>query len=121
MALTRDQRRAMERSIHRMNTRQTQAMHRPDGPVPMTPDTTEGFAPEGTLSEAERLPDDLNLGVEAETLDARVKAVTMPDEAKVRRAAGTMWWAAQSPAIADDQRERLLEARDMVLQESALA
>ncbi|QHB37813.1 hypothetical protein I5G63_gp072 [Mycobacterium phage Imvubu] len=107
MALTRDQRRAMERSMARMRERQHAAAIRPTSPVPadapvLTPDANEGFAPEGVMRE-----------------EAPAPAGPPPD--KVRRVAGTMWWAAQSPAIADDQRERILEARDVVLQEAASA
>lgn len=44
-----------------------------------------------------------------------------PARKVVEHVASRMWWAAQAPAIADDQRERLLAARATVLSESALA
>lgn len=104
MALTRDQRRAMERSLERMaHRRQANAVRATapihDGKVVPITATPEGFAPEGTISEAS----------------------ATPSRKAVEHVAGRMWWAAQSPAIADDQRDRLLAARDTVLRESALA
>lgn len=109
----------------RMRERQHAAAIRPTSPVPaVAPEADplpEADADGVTIVPPERLPDDLNLGVDEETVAARVKAAAVPPPDKVRRAAGAMWWAAQSPVIAEDQRAKLLEARATVLQEAALA
>ncbi|QWY84416.1 hypothetical protein SEA_KNOCKER_74 [Mycobacterium phage Knocker] len=98
MALTRDQRRQMERSLARMKHRREAKAARPATPVPVV------AAPDAD-------------GVTI--VDPPAPAA--PSRKAVEHVAGRMWWAAQSPGIADDQRDRLLSARDTVLKESALA
>ena len=111
MALTRDQRRAMERSLSRMRQRREHNEQRQAARLPMTPANTEGFAPEGRMSEAD---------ADGVTI-VDPPASRTPSRGAVEHVASRMWWAAQSPVIAEDQRAKLLRARDTVLQESALA
>lgn len=96
----------------RMRERQHAAELRPASPVP-GPDT-------GPLPMPQADADGVTIVDPAPELTTAVKAVTGPSPAMIQRAVGTMWWAAQSPAIGEDQRERLLEARATVLQENAL-
>ena len=96
----------------RMRERQHAAELRPATPVP---------APEVPAPLPAADADGVTIVPDVMPHPDQVRALVTPPADQVRRAAGTMWWAAQSPAIADDQRERLLEARAQVLQESALA
>lgn len=96
----------------RMRERQHAAALRPATPVP-GPDT-------GPLPMPEVDADGVTIVDPMPELTERVKARVGPSEQMIQRAVGTMWWAAQSPAIAEDQRARLLEARATVLQENAL-
>lgn len=95
----------------RMRERQHAAALRPSSPVPAeVPGPDTGPLPTPDADGVVVLPD-----VPA------LKAATGPTAEQVARVAGSLFWAAQSPAVADTERDKLLEARAQVLQEAALA
>lgn len=97
MPLTRDQRRAMERSLARMNQRQSKR-------AAVGQIVAAGVSPEADIERAVGAP-----------------AITAPNADAINSVAGRLWWHAQNPNIRDDQRDSLMDARTTLLRDSVLA